>query len=115
VLGVTAAEGGSDYTEIFLDVRDCTDEVCRLTLGLDRAVSPEALRAELLDKLDAVGNGMPAPNSRPDDMTPSQREKFERQQIHHDDEDPLENSGPASDPEIRPQPAAPPDAGSIKR
>jgi hypothetical protein len=55
VLGVTAAEGGSDYTEIFLDVRDCPDEVCRLTLGLDRAVSPEALRAQLLKKLDEIG------------------------------------------------------------
>jgi len=77
VLGVTTGRGRSDYTEIFLRICDCTDPVCRLTLGLDRAVSPQSLRAELLKRLDKVGNG---------------RES-----------------------EIRRQPAAPPDAGSLKR
>jgi hypothetical protein len=90
--------------------------VCRLTLGLDRAVSPKTLRAELVNKLDTIGLGLSsAPDSRPGDMTPAQREEFEREVIHHEDEDPLENSGPASDPQIRPQPAPLPDAGSIKR
>jgi hypothetical protein len=112
VLGVTTAEGGSDYTEILLEIRDCTEPVCRITLGLDRAVSPKTLCAELVNRLHKVGNGLPSgADPRADDMTPSQREEFERQVIHHEGEDPLENAGPASDPEIRPQSATPPDAG----
>jgi hypothetical protein len=79
-------------------------------------VRPMALRAELVNRLGRVGKGLSSgPDPRPDDMTPSQREEFEREVIHHEDEDPSENSGPASDSEIRPEPAAPPDAGSIKR
>ena len=114
VLGVTMAEGGSDYTEIFLEIRNCTAPVCRLTLGLDRAMSPKAFRAELVHRLDKVDKGLSsAPDPQADDMTPSEREDFEREVIRHEDEDPLEHSGPASDTEIRPQPAAPPDAGSL--
>ena len=52
VLGVSAAGRGSDYAEIFVGVRDCAAEPCRVTWGLDRAVSPEVMRAVLVDKLN---------------------------------------------------------------
>jgi hypothetical protein len=46
-------------------------------------------------------------------MPAADLEEFERNQLHHEDEE-APAAGPASEPEIRP-PAPPPDAGAIKR
>ena len=53
------------------------------------------------------------PTSADEDMTPEEREDFERDQLHHDKEEPT--SGPASEPDIRRDAPPPPDAGAIKR
>lgn len=44
------------------------------------------------------------------DMTPDELQKFERQQLHHEDEKPEDSSGPASEPEIGRKPSLPPPA-----
>src|SRR5689334_20097931 len=44
VLAVTAGEGGAAYAELFLGVRDCVDEPCRVAIGLDRDMSSEQVR-----------------------------------------------------------------------
>ena len=51
VLGATSAEGGSDYTEVFLMIRGCGQEPCRLVLGVSRDVTPTALRQQIADQL----------------------------------------------------------------
>lgn len=52
--------------------------------------------------------------SQPDpEMTPEEREQFERNELHHDDENP--SSGPASEPDVRRDTPQPPDTGAIKR
>lgn len=51
VLGVTSAEGGSHYTEIFLMLRGCAEEPCRLVLGVSRDMTPTALRQQIAEQL----------------------------------------------------------------
>jgi hypothetical protein len=51
---------------------------------------------------------------RPDgEMTPEEREQFERDRLHHDDEE--RRSGPASEPDVHSDAPLPPDTGAIKR
>ena len=44
VVGATAGEGGSNYTEIMLLVSNCHAEPCRLSIGVERDVSEAAFR-----------------------------------------------------------------------
>jgi hypothetical protein len=44
VVGATAGEGGSNYTEIMLLVANCHAEPCRLSIGVERDVSEAAFR-----------------------------------------------------------------------
>jgi hypothetical protein len=43
VVGATA-EGGSNYTEIMLMIRNCHAEPCRILLGIERNMSEAAFR-----------------------------------------------------------------------
>ena len=47
------------------------------------------------------------------EMTPEEREQFERKELHHEDDDP--SSGPASEPDVRSDAPLPPDTGALKR
>jgi|tagenome__1003787_1003787.scaffolds.fasta_scaffold19194550_2 hypothetical protein len=47
------------------------------------------------------------------DMTPEEREQFEQEQLHHQDEHAA--VGPASEPDVQPTPPLPSDAGAIQR
>ena len=51
VLGVTSAEGGSDYTEVFLMIRGCAQEPCRLVLGVSRDLTPTELRRQIAEQI----------------------------------------------------------------
>ena len=51
VLGVVGAAGGSGHVELLISLLDCPVEPCRLLLSLNRAVSPDALRKEIAEKL----------------------------------------------------------------
>lgn len=42
------------------------------------------------------------------DITPDELERFERKQVHHEDENPEDNFGPASEPEIGRKQSLPP-------
>jgi len=44
VVGAATAEGGSNYTEIILSVANCHAEPCRLSIGVERAVSEADFR-----------------------------------------------------------------------
>jgi len=47
VLGVTRAEGGSQYTEVILTIRGCTTEPCRIMIGLNRDTPEPIFRQEV--------------------------------------------------------------------
>ena len=47
------------------------------------------------------------------EMTPEDREQFERNELHHEDED--QSSGPASEPDVHSDRPPPPDSGAVKR
>ena len=49
------------------------------------------------------------------EMTPEEREQFERNKLHHEDEDVDRSSGPASEPDLRTDKPLPPDTGAVKR
>ena len=50
VLAATTAEGGSDYTEIFVTVLGCAKEPCRLIIGLNRGASEAEFRRTVADR-----------------------------------------------------------------
>lgn len=45
VLAATTAEGGSDYTEIFVSIRGCTAEPCHMVIGVNRNTSDDEFRS----------------------------------------------------------------------
>ena len=51
IVGVTVGAGNGNYAEVIIDIAECRQEPCRLTLGVLRNTSESALRHEIADRL----------------------------------------------------------------
>jgi hypothetical protein len=51
IVGVTVGAGKGNYAEVIIDIEECRQEPCRLSLGILRNTSESALRHEIADRL----------------------------------------------------------------
>jgi hypothetical protein len=51
IVGVTGGAGNGNYVEVIVDITECRQEPCRLSLGVLRNTSESALRLEIADRL----------------------------------------------------------------
>ena len=47
LLGVTNSEGGEGYAELMIRMKDCANDPCRITIGVDRTLDRTALEQSL--------------------------------------------------------------------
>ena len=52
VMGVTIGDGDGDYAEVIIDLEECRQSPCRVSVGIFRNTSPEAIRAEIIHHLE---------------------------------------------------------------
>jgi hypothetical protein len=52
VMGVTVGTGDGDYAEVIIDLQDCGKEPCRMSVGIFRNASAEAVRGEIVRQLE---------------------------------------------------------------
>ena len=91
-------------------VRDGIDGVGLAAIEIYTAVGAEMSIAIPLESRGEQMATQPEP-----EMTAEEREQFERNELHHEDENVDRSSGPASEPDLRSDKPLPPDAGAIKR
>jgi hypothetical protein len=51
VIGVTSGSRNGDYAEVVVDIDECRNEPCRVSLGVFRNTSESVLQHEIEDKL----------------------------------------------------------------
>ena len=52
VMGVTVGDGDGDYAEVIIDLEECRAHPCRVSVGVFRNASPDAVRDEIVKHLE---------------------------------------------------------------
>ena len=59
VVGLTGADGSTNYVEMLIAIKGCHVEPCRLTIGFDRSTAPAQLRETLHRRIREHMRGRP--------------------------------------------------------
>ena len=59
VVGLTGADGSTNYVEMLIAIKGCHVEPCRLTIGFDRSTSAAQLRETLQRRIREHMRGRP--------------------------------------------------------